>query len=110
MISVYKTNNGEVRQDDKKNCLQLVFKGNEYNLKLCSFIGLKARIDRIDVAEMLLSDSHGDGIEIVPICNFENILVLTIDEILEIKDLLAGSVVLLELNSILHQRIHRAIA
>lgn len=110
MISIYETQNGHVAQLDRENCLLVSFKDMEYKLKICSFIALKSKIDRIDIESKLLSSRRCDSLEIIPICHSENILVLTLDEILEIRDLFSGVVVLLELNSIVHQRIHRAVA
>lgn len=110
MIVVHSSKNGSILQIDAENCYVLNYKGNEYKLSVCAFIALKSRIDRTDIVDILLDDCRKNSLEIIPICNNARLLVLTLDELLEIKELLAGTLVMIELNSILHQRIHRVLA
>ena len=107
MHLIFETTNAAVHQADHENCFYVSFKSNEYKLKVCSFIALKARLDHINLERLLLSDES--AIEIISLCNNDRILVLTIDEIIEMRALLSGAMVMIELNSIVHQRIHRAV-
>lgn len=109
MTLVHATQNSSVHQLDEENCLLISFKGTEYKLKMCAFIALKAKVDRIDIVSMLMSSERYDSLEIISMCHADELMVLTLDEILELKDLLVGTLVLMELNSILCQRIHRAL-
>lgn len=106
---IYHTTNGKVLQNDKDNRFYLDFKGKEYRLAVCSLIAFKAKLDQMNIEEMLLSDASINSLEIVPLCNKEHLLVLTLDEIIEMKDLISGTLVMLELNSIVTQRIIRAL-
>lgn len=96
-------------QNDKDNCFYLQFKGAEYRMAVCALIAFKNKLDQLNIEEMLLSDASFNAIEIIPLCNREHLLVLTLDEIIEMKDLIPGTLVMLELNSILQQRIVRAL-
>ena len=109
MHLIYDTAHGKIVQSDNENCYYFHFKGNSYRLPVCAMIAFKTKLDAIKIEDLLLSDAKGSDLEIIPLCNKEHLLVLTLDEIIELKDLFAGSLVLLELNSIVHQRITRAL-
>lgn len=78
-------------------------------MAVCALIAFKSKLDQLNIEEMLLSDTSLNSIEIIPLCNKERLLVLTLDEIIEMKDLIPGTLVMLELNSIVQQRIVRAL-
>ncbi|MCV9386761.1 hypothetical protein [Reichenbachiella ulvae] len=77
-------------------------------MNVCSFIAFKTKLDAFNVEEMLLSDFDAHDLEILPLCNKEHFLLLNLNEIIEMKDLIQGALVMLELNSIVHHRIRRA--
>ncbi|MEP3388391.1 MAG: hypothetical protein ABJO02_09405 [Reichenbachiella sp.] len=106
---IYHTTNGKVLQNDKDNRFYLEYKGKEYRMAVCALIAFKAKLDQLNIEEMLLSDASLNDIEIIPLCNKEHLMVLTLDEIIEMKDLIPGTLVMLELNSIVQQRIVRAL-
>ncbi|MEP2026547.1 MAG: hypothetical protein ABJH98_01655 [Reichenbachiella sp.] len=106
---IYHTANGKVLQNDKDNRFYLEYKGKEYRMAVCALIAFKTKLDQLNVEEMLLSDASFDALEIMPLCNREHLLVLTLDEIIEMKDLIPGTLVMLELNSIVQQRLVRAL-
>jgi len=110
MNLVYQTSNGQVFQSDTENCFYLNFKGETYRMNACAIIALKTKLDALNIEQILLTDAHRQPIEIIPLCNNDRILVLTVEEIIEMKDLIPGTLVMLELNSIVCQRITRAIA
>ncbi|MGL1885935.1 MAG: hypothetical protein OCD76_05420 [Reichenbachiella sp.] len=109
MHLIYSTNNGEVFQDDVKNRYQLNYKGQSYHLSVCSFIAFKSKLEAVEVETVLLSDQMYKHIEIISLCNLDRVLVLTIDEVIELRDLVQGGLVMLELNSIVHHRIRKAL-
>lgn len=106
---IYHTTNGKVLQNDKDNRFYLEYKGKEYRMAACALIAFKTKLDQLNIEEMLLSDASLNAIEIIPLCNKEHLMVLTLDEIIEMKDLIPGTLVMLELNSIVQQRLVRAL-
>ena len=64
-------------------------------------------LDSIDVDAMALNPAKSSDIEIISPCGSERCYVLTLSELLEFKELLAGARVMLQLNSILHERLYR---
>ncbi|MEO9966218.1 MAG: hypothetical protein ABJF11_10540 [Reichenbachiella sp.] len=107
--TIYHTTHGRVEQNDKDNCFYIHFKGNEYRMSVCALIAFKTRLDQLNIDTLLLSDATCDGLEVIPMCDKDRLMVLTLDEIIEMKDLIPGTLVMLELNSIVQQRLVRAL-
>ncbi|MGB3466517.1 MAG: hypothetical protein WBA74_14655, partial [Cyclobacteriaceae bacterium] len=78
----------------------LSFNGVEYKLAPCSLIALKSKLISYDLEQILLSDDDFSNLEIIPICNRDRFLVLSFPELAELKELIRGTFVMLELNSI----------
>ncbi|MBU2913844.1 MULTISPECIES: hypothetical protein [Reichenbachiella] len=108
MHLIHQTENGQIVQADKENCFYMTYKGMEYKMNVCSFIAFKSKIDTYNLELMLMSDVTKNDLEIIPLCNKDRFLVLTLEEMIEVKHLVQGALVMLELNSIVHQRINRA--
>lgn len=75
--------------------------------KIPCFFALKKLIDGIDLSAMALNADKASDIEIISPCGSERCYVLTLTELIEFKELLAGARVMLQLNSILHERLYR---
>jgi hypothetical protein len=84
------------------------FANRTVKYKLKCFFRLKAAIDRVDLVRMACDASRAADVEIISLCACENCYVLTLPQVVAFKELLAGANVMLELNSILHERLHRA--
>lgn len=108
MHLIHQTVNGKITQSDSESCYYLSFHGVSYKMNVCSFIAFKTKLDAYNVEEMLLSETEEQDLEIIPLCNKEHFLLLNLIEIIEMRDLIQGALVMLELNSIVHHRIRRA--
>jgi hypothetical protein len=104
---IYRTPNGCVYQSDEKRCFVIDFGGFVTDYKFPCFFALKKLVDQIDVDAMLLDPSNSSDVEIISPCGSERCYVLTLSQVLEFKELLAGARVMLQLNSILHERLYR---
>lgn len=104
---IYRTPNGCVYQCDKKRCFGVDFGGYMTEYKLPCFFALKKLIDSIDLDTMAMNPGKSSDFEIISPCGSERCYVLTLPELLEFKELLSGTRVMLQLNSILHERLFR---
>ena len=104
---IYRNENGCVYQCDQKRCFGVDFGGYVTEFKLPCFFALKKLVDTIDLDEMALNPSNASDIEIISPCGSERCYVLTLSQLIEFKELLAGARVMLQLNSILHERLYR---
>jgi hypothetical protein len=104
---IFRTPNGCVYQCDQKRCFEVDFGGCITEYKIPCFFALKRMVDRIDLDAMILNPEKASDIEIISPCGSERCYVLTLPELLEFKELLSGARVMLQLNSILHERLYR---
>ncbi len=104
---IFRTPNGCVYQSDNKCCFGVDFAGYFTEYKLPCFFALKKLVDRIDLDSLLLDPSKASDIEIISPCGSERCYVFTLSGLLEFKELLSGTCVMLQLNSILHERLYR---
>ncbi len=106
---IYSTRGGCVYQCDAKRTFFIDFAGSVTEFKFPCFIALKRLVDRIDLETMALDPSNSSDIEIISPCGSERCYVLTLPELIEFRDLLEGARVMLQLNSIIHERLYRAV-
>jgi hypothetical protein len=104
---IFRTQSGCVYQCDKKRCFAVDFGGYMTEYKIPCFFALKKLVDSIDLEAMVLNPGKSSDIEIISPCGSERCYVLTFSQMLEFKELLAGARVMLQLNSILHERLYR---
>lgn len=109
IAEVFSTINGKVFQDNQHLRFILEWQGEKSVLKLPCYFGLKKRIDAINIEKMLDDPSTSHDVEIIAPCGCDRCFVLTVPEIIEFKNLLAGARVMMELNSIIYERLHRPV-
>ena len=102
---VFETQGTSVSQCDRSEKFFLHFLAQPIELKLCELIGLKRKIEKIDLTALV--SSQGPDIEVLYLSHQHPILVLSIYEILELRDVLSGTFTMLELNSLIHRSINR---
>lgn len=104
---IFRTEHGVVYQCDCKGSFAVDFGGYVTEYKIPCFFALKKLLDGIDVEAMALNPENYADIEIISPCGSERCYVLTLTELIEFQELLAGARVMLQLNSILHERLYR---
>lgn len=102
---VYKTKNSSLFQVDDREEFVLRFFDEEIRFRFCELIAFKKKLKDIDVVDLLRPESP--DLEVIPMPHCDRILVFTLSEILELRDLVAGSFSMLELNSLIHREIIR---
>jgi hypothetical protein len=106
---VFRTERGCVYQSDAENCLYVDFGGRAIKYRIACFFRLKALVDKINLTAMAANPDRSSDVEIISLCACEHCYVLTLSEIVALKELLAGARVMIELNSILKERLHRLV-
>ena len=102
---VFETINGSLYQSDATECFQLSFHQEELSFRVCELITFKRKLQAIDLPAMLMSENH--DVEVLHMPHCDRLFVLTIQDILELKELLAGAFTMLELNSMIHRQLVR---
>jgi hypothetical protein len=105
-IEVFKTEAGAVYQCNNSNCLRLDFAGEIISYKIHQFFDLKKIVDNVDINAMINCTEKASDFAIIAPFSGNKIYVLNLLELISFKELLSGAKVMLELNSIIYERLY----
>jgi len=106
LTEVFTTASGAVFQNDYERCWQVDFAGKSAQYDYRCLLKLRSAINRIDIEQRLL-DSTSPDVEIIFICACDHTYVLTLVQIIALRELLEGTFVMLELNQIIFDKLYR---
>lgn len=109
IIEVYRTASGVVYQCNNNNCLFINFAGESVSYKIDQFFSLKAIVDSIDINKMINCTEKASDLAIIAPLSSNKIYLLNLCELLNFKELLSGTKVMLELNSIVYERLYSVV-
>lgn len=95
---VFKTEVGAVYQCSRKNCYWLEFQNTTTSFSVSDFKLFKSRIDRIDVESMICDSSRSADFEIVMPFRTERCFILSVEDILNLREILDGAKFAIQLN------------
>ncbi|TDO22817.1 hypothetical protein [Pedobacter duraquae] len=98
---------GTIYQSDSESCWYVEFAGKTARFDYRNILKLKKAVYNIDIEALLLNSEKAADLEILFICACDHCYVLSLLEIIALKDLLQGTFVMLELNHIIHDRLVR---
>lgn len=101
---VFSTDKGVVYQCDQTNRLILSFWGTSTPFSARDFVQFRRLVNTVNIHQMALSTDAADEIEILALHGLERCYVLTLCEVIHLRELLSGATLMLELNSILRER------
>ncbi|CAN5245763.1 hypothetical protein BH23BAC1_BH23BAC1_13300 [soil metagenome] len=104
-IEVYRTDAGVVSQCNNKNCLWINFAGESVSYKIDQFFTLKKIVDNININDMINCTEKAADLAIIAPIFSQKIYILNLIEVLSFKELLSGAKVMLELNSIVYEKL-----
>ena len=96
---VFKTGTGIVYQSDSERCLLIDFAGSICKFTYPQAVRLKKIVEDVDV-ETILLDVNSASLEIITLHGCDNVYILSVLQIIELKELLQGAFVMFELNNI----------
>ncbi|RWU08709.1 hypothetical protein DPV69_09905 [Pedobacter chitinilyticus] len=104
---VFATQSGAIFQSDSENCWYIDFAGKLARFDYRNLLKLKKAVYQVDIEEKLLASDKTADIEIIFICACDHSYVLSLLELIKLKELLQGTFVMLELNHIIHDCLYR---
>ncbi|WP_316794503.1 hypothetical protein [Pedobacter frigoris] len=107
---VFSTSKGAIYQSDSENCWYIDFAGKLARFDYRNLLKLKKAVYQIDIENLLLDNTKTPDLEIIFICACDHCYVLSLLQIIGLKELLQGTFVMLELNHIIYDRLHRIVA
>ncbi|MGV8878747.1 MAG: hypothetical protein ACOH2A_06925 [Sphingobacteriaceae bacterium] len=109
LIEVFRTVKGTVFQSDTHNCLYVDFGNSLAEFNYQKLKRLKNACDQINVDELLLNTENA-AIEIIYLCACEHLYVLSIMEVIQLRELLDGAFVMFQLNHIINDCLYRLVS
>ena len=106
---VYSTDQCAIYQCDSSSKFYAYIFGSGVEFDICSLIAFRKKLQDVNL-EALLLESETAPLEVIHTACIDRLFVLTIEEMIELRDLLEGAFAMLHLNSILHQTIRRPMA
>lgn len=106
---VFSTVKGAIYQSDDECCWYIDFAGKLARFDYRNLLKLKKAVYQIDIEALLLNSTKAPDLEIIFICACDHCYVLSLLQIIALKELLQGTFVMLELNHILFDRLHRIV-
>lgn len=94
---IFKTKSASIAQCELTDSFLMRFDQEEFAFKLCDLFTFRKTIMSFDILELL--DTSAPDVEIVHMPSCDRFLVLTLNEILEFRELLNGTFDTLALNS-----------
>jgi len=101
---VFSTKAGTIYQHDAERCWYVDFAGKVARFDYRCLLKLRKAVYHVDIERKLLSSEKSPDVEIIFICACDHCYILTLAQIIALKELLEGTFVMLELNHILHDR------
>jgi hypothetical protein len=102
---VFKTTKGAIYQCDEERCWYVDFAGKVAKFDYRCLLKLRKSVYHIDIEQALLNTTKDPDVEIIFICACDHCYVLTLVQIIALKELLEGTFVMLELNRILNDKL-----
>jgi len=98
VVEVFKTEVGAVYQCSRKNCYWLEFQDTTTSFNVSDFLLFKRRVDSIDIEKMLCDSSRSSDFEIIMPFRTERCFILSVEDILHLREILDGAKFMIELN------------
>ncbi|MXV15019.1 hypothetical protein GS398_06885 [Pedobacter sp. HMF7056] len=109
LTEVFHTKHGSVQQCDKSHQWLIEFAGKSAKFDYRCLLKLKKAVYSIDIERALLDTAAVPDVEIIFLCACEHCYVLSVAEVIALKELLQGTFVMLELNHLITDCLNRLV-
>lgn len=106
---VFSTREGAIYQSDSESCWYIDFAGKLARFDYRNLLKLRKAVYNIDIEGLLMDNTKSADVQIIFICACDHCYVLSLLQIIALKELLQGTFVMLDLNHILYDRLQRII-
>jgi len=104
ITEVYNSPLGCVYQDNRTCKIVVAFEGEETSMRLDNFLALKRKLDSIDVERMASESSRAFDYEFIVLEGLDKVFMLDLAQVLSLQELLGGAKFVMELNSVLRNK------
>lgn len=110
LIEIYRTPFGAVHQSNRDHHYVLEFGGTSSAFKVRDFFLFKQRVEQINLDEMIQNPSRGADICLLMPFYTDRCFVLTVNDVLNLLEILSGASFMINLNSMVQETLQRNIA
>lgn len=103
LTEIFKTGHGAVYQCNRNNVLVIDFAGQRCSFKISQLFDFTRKVNNIDLAAMIENTSRHADVAILMPYYTERCFVLTIHEVVALKELLCGAKAMIQLNSMINE-------
>jgi len=104
---VFSTTKGAIYQCDEERCWYVDFGGKLAKFDYRCLLKLKKAVYHVDIEDRLLNSNKDPDVEIIFICACDHCYVLSLLQIIALKELLEGTFVMFQLNNIIQDTLYR---
>ena len=104
---VFSTKYGAIYQCDSERCWYVDFAGKVAKFDYRCLLKLKKAVYNVNIEEQLLKTTRDPDVEIIFICACDHCYILSLLQIIALKEILEGTFVMLQLNNIIQDTLYR---
>ena len=105
--NVFGTQAGTIYQCDAERCWYVDFAGKVAKFDYRCLLKLKKAVYNVDIEHKLLTGTKDPDVEIIFICACDHTYILSLLQIIALKEILEGTFVMLQLNNIIQDTLYR---
>lgn len=106
-VNVFSTKAGAIYQCDAERCWYVDFGGKVAKFDYRCLLKLKKAVYNVNIEEQLLKTTKDPDVEIIFICACDHCYILSLLQIIALKEILEGTFVMFQLNNILQDCLYR---
>ncbi|MFD1140028.1 hypothetical protein ACFQ4C_02875 [Larkinella insperata] len=96
---------GTTYQCDTTNRILIQFGEARVSLRISDFMTFKKRVDSVDIHTMIFNTDDAYDVEVIDAPRTDHLFVLNLCDLIALRDLLAGTRFVLDLNTLLNERL-----
>ncbi|MFC5408543.1 hypothetical protein ACFPMF_04445 [Larkinella bovis] len=100
---------GATFQCDTTNRIIIQFGETRVSLRISDFLTFKKRVDSVDIHTMIFNTDDAYDVEVIDAPRTNHLFVLNLCDLIALRELLAGTRFMLDLNTLLNERIYSAL-
>jgi hypothetical protein len=106
VYELYKTPKGTTYQCDVTNRIVLDFAGQISAFRYSDFVAFRRRVEHVNLHEMIFNLGDEFDVEVIEAPKADRTFVLTLCDLVQLRELLSGTQFTLNLNSMLHETLY----
>ncbi|GAB3325159.1 hypothetical protein GCM10027299_22950 [Larkinella ripae] len=109
LTELFANSKGVSYQCDTTNRIVIQFGEARVSLRISDFLTFKKRVDSVDIHTMIFNTDDAYDVEVIDAPRTDHLFVLSLCDLIALRDLLAGTRFSLDLNTLLNERLYSSL-